>query len=94
MLYLAYELQSYLLSPFRLAASRMRPRVSSINCLLGGVPSFSRRLRMAAPFWRSLPGNRPIGSRAAVVTVCVIVMRPNLEVSSELRNRKLDTDGH
>lgn len=49
---------------------------------------------MAAPFCRSLAGNRLIGSRAAVVTVCVMLMRPNLEVSSELRNRKLDTDSH
>jgi hypothetical protein len=28
------------------------------------------------------------------VTVCVMLMRANLEVSSELRNRKLDTDSH
>jgi hypothetical protein len=49
---------------------------------------------MAAPFWRSRPGTLPIDPRAAVVTVCVMLMRDNLESSDMLRNRNLVTDGH
>jgi hypothetical protein len=49
---------------------------------------------MAAPFWRSRPGTLPIDPRAAVVTVCVMLMRDNLESSDMVRNRNLVTSGH
>ena len=41
-------------------------------------PSFSRRLRMAAPFWRSFPRACLPGLVAAVMTVCVALMRTKI----------------
>jgi hypothetical protein len=49
---------------------------------------------MAAPFWRSRPGALPMDARASVVTVCVMLMRDNLESRDMVRKRNLVTDGH
>ena len=49
---------------------------------------------MAAPFWRSLPGARPLGCLTAVMTVCVELMRANVRQYAGPRKPYLDTDGH
>lgn len=57
-------------------------------------PSFSRRLRMAAPFWWSRPGALPMDARTSVVTVCVMLMGDNLESSDMIGKRNLVADSH
>src|SRR5580658_6297242 len=58
-------------------------------------PSFSRRLRMAAPFWRSLTNARPLGFSAGVMmTVCVRLMEAKLSHVLDTCKPYPDTDGH